>query len=66
MAALVPLPLLLKPFVAEVQFQAVIFLRGIYSKDLCRLLIEPFVVVVYFGGLPTPAGAALVSVCTVR
>jgi hypothetical protein len=63
MAALVPL--LLKPSVAEVQFQAIIFLRGIYSKDLCRLLIEPFVVV-YFGGLPTPAGAALVSVCAVR
>ena len=49
MAALVPL--LLKPSVAEVQFQVVIFLRGIYSEDLYRLLAEPFVVV-YSGGLP--------------
>jgi hypothetical protein len=48
MAALVPL--LLKPSVAEVQFQVVIFLRGIYSKDLCCLLAGPSVVV-YSGGL---------------
>jgi hypothetical protein len=62
MAALVPL--LLSPAVAEVQFQVVIFFRGIYSKDLYHSPIEPFVVV-YSGGGATP-GAALVSVYTVR
>jgi hypothetical protein len=48
MAALVPL--LLNPSVAEVQFQVILFFRGIYSKDLYRSPIEPFVVV-YSGGL---------------
>jgi hypothetical protein len=39
--------------VAEVQFQVIIFLRGIYSRDLYCLLAKSFVVVYSGGLLPT-------------
>jgi hypothetical protein len=64
MAALAPL--LLKPSVAEVQFQVVIFLRGIYSNDLCRSPIEPFVVVSLLFTSGGSSRHALLSVFTVR
>ena len=52
MAALVPL--LFKPSVAEVQpIPSYYLFRGIYSIDLYRSPIEPFVVVYSGGLLPT-------------